>query len=121
MTPVVEWLDDIKKRVSIDGITYMRSWKKPRVQRPPRVKQRAPRVKVDRSAYMRKYRKSNREELLHLRKIMSAAATAEIIANMPDPSTTGSTLPSSTAAATALTTPSTDSSQTVIVTPETRK
>ena len=118
MTPTVEWLDDLRKRVNLDGVAYIRSWRKPKVQRPPRVKkERAPRPKIDRSAYMRKYRKSNRDELLTLRKIMSSAAPADIVTKIHEPSTTASTPPTSTAAATATETPTTNSSQPVLVTP----
>jgi len=117
-TTTVEWLDDSKKHVNLDGVAYIRSWRKPKVQRPPRVKkERAPRPKIDRSAYMRKYRKSNRDELLKLRKIMSSAAPADIVTKIHEPSTTASTPPTSTAAATATETPTTDSSQPVLVTP----
>jgi len=109
MTPTVEWLDDLRKRVNLDGVAYIRSWRKPKVQRPPRVKkERAPRPKIDRSAYMRKYRKSNRDELLKLRKIMSSAPPADIVPNMHEPSTTASTPPTSTAAPTTTETPTTD-------------
>ena len=108
MTPTVEWLDDSKKRVNLDGVAYIRSWRKPKVVRPPRVKkERAARPKIDRSAYMRKYRKSTRDELLTLRKIMSSAPPADIVPNMPEPSTTAST-PPSTAAPTTTETPTTD-------------
>ena len=118
MTPTVEWIDDLKRRVNIDGVAYIRSWRKPKVVRPPRVKkERAPRPKIDRSAYMRKYRKSNRDELLTLRKIMSSAPPADIVPNMPEPSTPASTPPTSTAVATATETLTTDSSQPVLVTP----
>ena len=109
MTPTVEWLDDFKRRVNIDGVAYLKSWRKPKVVRPPRVKkERATRPKIDRSAYMRKYRKSNRDELLTLRKIMSSAPPADIVPKIHEPSTPASTPPTSTAAPTATETPTTD-------------
>ena len=53
----VVFLDTQKKACTIDGVRYMKSWRKPR----------KPRVQVDRREYMVKYRKKKKLEWMELK------------------------------------------------------
>jgi hypothetical protein len=54
---VVRFLDADHKRVEIDGVEYIRSWKKPKKQ-------------VSRNGYMRIYRSQRRDELQVYRELL---------------------------------------------------
>jgi hypothetical protein len=59
LTATVEYLDPQRKRLKIDGVVYIRSWKKPRKE-----------ILKGRNAYMKRYRTDRKTELQVYRELL---------------------------------------------------
>jgi hypothetical protein len=67
MEPTVRFLDSDRRRVEIDGVEYIRSWKKP------------PKKPVSRQSYMSAYRSQRRQEIELYRTLLAKLSANEEI------------------------------------------